>query len=156
MTSDVSVGLLTDDIRTLVPHRYPFLLVDRIERVELDHAHGAFIHGVKNVSINEPFFQGHFPEKPIMPGVLTLEALAQVAGILGIQILGDKATEKTFYYFAGADNVRFKRPVVPGDQLKLKATFLSKKCGLWKFSCQALVNDEIVCSGDVSCAQREL
>ena len=102
-------------IREFLPHRYPFLLVDRVTDVHLDSEPAPYIEALKNVSINEEFFNGHFLQQPIMPGVLILESMAQVAGILGLHILGDKRSNRTSYYFAGADNVRFKRPVTPGD-----------------------------------------
>ena len=106
-------------IKELLPHRYPFLMVDRINTIDIDGESVGRIEGIKNVTINEEFFTGHFPQHPIMPGVLIVESMAQVAGILGLHMLGDKRTDKTSYYFAGADKVRFKKPVVPGDQLIL-------------------------------------
>ncbi len=143
-------------IQDFLPHRYPFLLVDRINTIDLDAADGARISALKNVSINEDFFNGHFPGHPIMPGVLTLEAMAQAAGLLGLTMLGEKRKPTTLYYFAGADNVRFKRPIVPGDQVMLEARFMTGRSGIWKFDCRALVDDKVVCSAEITCAERDL
>ncbi|QQD24632.1 3-hydroxyacyl-ACP dehydratase FabZ [Venatoribacter cucullus] len=143
-------------IQEFLPHRYPFLLVDRIKEIDLDADGGARITALKNVTINEDFFNGHFPGHPIMPGVLTLEAMAQAAGLLGLTMLGEKRKPTTLYYFAGADNVRFKRPIVPGDQLHLQARFMHGRSGIWKFDCCALVDDKVVCSAEITCAERDL
>ncbi len=142
-----------EEIREILPHRYPFLLVDRVVGVNLEEN---TIECIKNVSVNEPFFNGHFPGHAIMPGVLIIEAMAQAAGILGYQIVGAEPDENSIYYFAGADKVRFKRPVVPGDQVILKAQYLVRKRNIWKFSCEALVDGKIVCSAEVTCARKEL
>ena len=143
-------------IQEFLPHRYPFLLVDRIKELDLDAEDGATIRVLKNVTINEDFFNGHFPGHPIMPGVLTLEAMAQAAGLLGLSMLGDKRKPTTLYYFAGADHVRFKRPIVPGDQICLEARFMNGRRGIWKFDCRALVDDEVVCMAEITCAERDL
>lgn len=143
-------------IQEFLPHRYPFLLVDRIKEVDLDAEDGAKIRVLKNVTINEGFFNGHFPGHPIMPGVLTLEAMAQAAGLLGLTMLGDKRKPTTLYYFAGADHVRFKRPIVPGDQICLEARFMNGRRGIWKFDCRALVDNEVVCMAEITCAERDL
>ncbi|WP_320820944.1 3-hydroxyacyl-ACP dehydratase FabZ [Thalassolituus sp.] len=143
-------------IQEVMPHRYPFLLLDRVVDVDLDAEGGAIIHAYKNVSINEDFFNGHFPGHPVMPGVLTLEAMAQAAGFLGVMMQGDKRKPTTIFYFAGADHVRFKRPVVPGDQLKLEARLIGKRSGIWKFDCQAMVDDEVVCIAELTCAEKDL
>jgi len=144
------------EIHNFLPHRYPFLLVDRIKEVDLDSEDGAVIRVIKNVTINEEFFNGHFPGHPIMPGVLSLEAMAQAAGLLGLTMLGEKRKPTTLYYFAGAEHVRFRRPIVPGDQLILEARFMSGRRGIWKFDCRALVDDEVVCAAEITCAEREL
>ena len=123
------------EIREYLPHRYPFLLVDRVIDLEL----GETITAIKNVTINEPFFDGHFPGLPIMPGVLIIEAMAQAAGILGFKTLDKKPSDGSIYMFVGADKMRFKKPVVPGDQLTLKAAIVSSRSGLWKFDCRAEV-----------------
>lgn len=142
-----------NEIREYLPHRYPFLLVDRV--VELD-IEGKRIRAYKNVSINEPFFNGHFPEHPIMPGVLIIEAMAQAAGILGFKMLDVKPADGTLYYFVGSDKLRFRQPVLPGDQLQLHAKFISVKCSIWKFDCHATVDDKPVCSAEIICAERKL
>ncbi|MNM70641.1 3-hydroxyacyl-[acyl-carrier-protein] dehydratase FabZ [compost metagenome] len=142
-----------NEIREYLPHRYPFLLVDRV--VELD-IEGKRIRAYKNVSINEPFFNGHFPQHPIMPGVLIIEAMAQAAGILGFKMLDVKPADGTLYYFVGSDNLRFRQPVLPGDQLNLHAQFISVKRGIWKFDCRATVDDKPVCSAEIICAERKL
>ncbi|MFC5698208.1 3-hydroxyacyl-ACP dehydratase FabZ [Pseudomonas sp. GCM10022186] len=142
-----------NEIREYLPHRYPFLLVDRV--VELD-VEGKRIRAYKNVSINEPFFNGHFPQHPIMPGVLIIEAMAQAAGILGFKMLDVKPADGTLYYFVGSDKLRFRQPVLPGDQLILNAQFISVKRGIWKFDCQATVDGKEVCSAEIICAERKL
>lgn len=141
-----------NQIREYLPHRYPFLLVDRVAELDLE---GKSIRAYKNVSINEPFFNGHFPEHPIMPGVLIIEAMAQAAGLLGFSLMGAKAAADTLYLFVGSDNLRFRSPVTPGDQLILEARVLSTKRGLWKFECQASVDGKAVCSGEIICAEQK-
>ncbi len=139
------------EIREHLPHRYPFLLVDRVVALEL----GVSIVAYKNVTINEPFFDGHFPDQPIMPGVLILEAMAQAAGILGFKTMGKKPADGSIYLFVGADDLRFKRPVLPGDRLQLEAAILAEKRGIWKFGCRATVDGELVCSATILCADRK-
>lgn len=139
------------EIREYLPHRYPFLLVDRVLELDLPHS----ILAVKNVSINEPFFDGHFPDMPIMPGVLILEAMAQAAGILGFKSQNKKPADGSIYLFVGVDDVRFKRPVVPGDQLMLRANYVSDKRGIWKFSCNAHVGEDLACTANIICADRK-
>ena len=142
-----------NEIREYLPHRYPFLLVDRV--TELDYE-AQSIRAYKNVSINEPFFNGHFPAHPIMPGVLIIEAMAQAAGILGFKMLDAKPADGTLYYFVGSDKLRFRQPVLPGDQLVLEAKVLSRKSMIWKFECRALVDGKPVCSAEITCAERSL
>jgi len=139
------------EIAELIPHRYPFLLVDRVEEIHSKE----LIKGFKNITINEPFFAGHFPDHPIMPGVLIVEALAQLAGLLGLKTLGDERARNTLYYFAGVDNVRFKKPVMPGDRLDMEARYLADKRGVWRFACEAKVEGVLVCQAEVMCAERE-
>ncbi|MGZ4958857.1 MAG: 3-hydroxyacyl-ACP dehydratase FabZ [Methylomonas sp.] len=134
-------------IQELLPHRYPFLLVDRV----LECEPGVRLLAVKNVSYNEPFFQGHFPHLPIFPGVLIMEALAQATALLTSQT-DDKLGKGTTYYFAGIDNARFKRKVVPGDQLMLHVTYLKHKRNLWSFDCRAEVDGELAASAQIMCA----
>ncbi len=127
------------DIMESIPHRYPFLLVDKMINV----VPGETATGVKNVTINEPFFPGHFPQKPVMPGVLILEAMAQTAGVLAVQFLGDGARGKVMY-FMGIDGAKFRRPVVPGDVLHMKVSKTRGGGAVWKFDAEAYVNDELV------------
>jgi 3-hydroxyacyl-[acyl-carrier-protein] dehydratase len=133
---------MTLDIHQILkklPHRYPILLVDRVLTLEK----GKHITALKNVTINEPFFNGHFPHRPVMPGVLMLEALAQAAALLAFETLGVEPDDKTVYYFAGIDGARFKRPVEPGDQLRLEVTLDRMKAGIFKFGAKALVGEEL-------------
>ncbi|MAX33016.1 3-hydroxyacyl-[acyl-carrier-protein] dehydratase [Onishia taeanensis] len=141
-----------NEIREYLPHRYPFLLVDRVMELE----NGARIVAHKNVSINEPFFNGHFPHHPIMPGVLVIEALAQACGILGFKTVNKLPADGYVYYLVGSDNVRFKRPVMPGDQLRLEANVIRTKRGIWKFQCTASVDGEVACEADIICAERKV
>jgi 3-hydroxyacyl-[acyl-carrier-protein] dehydratase len=140
------------EIKKYLPHRYPFLLVDRVVDIEV----GKFIIAYKNVSVNEPFFVGHFPDNPVMPGVLIVEAMAQAAGILGFKTANKTPEDGSIYYFVGIDEVRFKRKVVPGDRLRLKATIVAEKRGIWKFDCEATIDDELVCSATIMCADRKI
>ncbi len=133
-----------------LPHRYPFLLIDKV----VDYEKGKYLIAVKNVSHNEPHFTGHFPHRPVMPGVLILEALAQATGILAFKTLGYVPDEKSLYYFVGIDKARFKQPVKPGDQLELKVEFIKEKRGIWKFDGVALVDGKEVCSAEIMCAER--
>jgi len=142
-----------NEIREYLPHRYPFLLVDRV--VELD-TEAKRIRAYKNVTINEPFFNGHFPQHPIMPGVLIIEAMAQAAGLLGFKMMNAKPADGTLYYFVGSDKLRFRQPVVPGDQLALEAAFISVKRGIWKFDCRATVDGKPVCSAEIICAEQKI
>ncbi|MFZ2650075.1 MAG: 3-hydroxyacyl-ACP dehydratase FabZ [Burkholderiaceae bacterium] len=139
------------EILTKLPHRYPFLLIDRVLELEK----GSRIKAIKNVTINEPFFAGHFPVRPVMPGVLLLEALAQSAALLAFETLGELPDDKTIYYLAALDTARFKRPVEPGDQLVLEATLNRSKAGVFKFSCAGRVDGEIVVEADLTCTMRK-
>ena len=138
------------DILKLLPHRHPFLFVDKIVSVEL----GKTIHAQKNVSINEDFFNGHFPNRPVMPGVLIIEALGQAAGILGFLTMGKTPDEGSIYYLVGVDKVRFKNPVSPGETIDLYASISSEKRGIWKFNCKAEVDGKNVCEASILCADR--
>ncbi len=135
-------------ILQLMPHRYPILLVDRVLELEP----GVRISAIKNVSVNEPFFQGHFPGHPVMPGVLMIEALAQAAAVLTYVTLKTSYPEGTLFLFAGIDGARFKRPVGPGDQLRLDVTMDRIKRGVGKFTCRALVDGELACEAELMCA----
>lgn len=138
------------EIRQYLPHRYPFLLVDRV----LELTPGESIVAYKNLSINEPFFDGHFPQQPIFPGVLLLEAMAQVAGILGFKTQGKTPADGSMYLLAGADNVRFKRACVPGDRVMLRASIVSDRRGIWKFEVSSDVDGALAASATILCADR--
>jgi 3-hydroxyacyl-[acyl-carrier-protein] dehydratase len=133
-----------------LPHRYPILLVDRVLELEK----GKRIVALKNVTINEPFFMGHFPHRPVMPGVLMLEAMAQAAALLAFDMMGVTPDDKTVYYFAGIDGARFKRPVEPGDQLTLDVTLDRAKAGIFKFKGQTRVGDALACEAELMCTMR--
>lgn len=135
-----------------LPHRYPILLVDRV----LDVVPGERIVALKNVSVNEPFFPGHYPHHPVMPGVLIVEALAQAAAILSFKTLGGKPDDKSVYYFVGIDGARFKRPVSPGDQLILEVSIQANKRGLWKFAALAKVEEQIAAEAELMCTVRTI
>ncbi len=135
-----------------LPHRYPILLVDRVLEIEK----GKRIKALKNVSINEPYFSGHFPHRPVMPGVLMLEALAQAAALLAFDAVGVTPDDKTVYYFAGIDGARFKRPVEPGDQLILEVELDRMKAGIFKFKARAKVGDEIATEAELMCTMRTI
>ena len=136
------------EIRKYLPHRYPFLLVDRVVELKL----GESIVAYKNLSVNEAFFQGHFPDQPIFPGVLLLEAMAQAAGILGFKSKDKTPQDGSIYYFVGADELRFKRPCVPGDRVMLRAALLSERRGIAKFSVSSDVEGEL--AAPILCADR--
>ncbi|MCF8209092.1 MAG: 3-hydroxyacyl-ACP dehydratase FabZ [Rhodoferax sp.] len=138
------------EILKQLPHRYPFLLVDRVLSLEK----GKSIQALKNVTINEPFFGGHFPHRPVMPGVLMLEAMAQAAALLAFDTLGVTPDDKTVYYFAGIDAARFKRPVEPGDQLIMDVTLERMKSGIFKFKGVVRVEGNVACEAELMCTMR--
>ena len=138
----------SNEIMKLLPHRYPFLLVDRV----VDYQEGEWLKAIKNISVNEPCFTGHFPEQPILPGVLILEALAQSMGILAFKTLELSGNE--LFYFAGIDEARFKRPVVPGDQMELYVEVIRERRGITAFTGVATVNGEVACEAKLMCARR--
>ena len=146
----VTLPLNAAVLRDYLPHRYPFMLLDRVTAVKLNE----WITGVKNITINEPFFNGHFPEEPIMPGVLMIEAMAQVAGVLGFISKNVKPRDGYIYLFAGVDKVRFKRQVIPGDQLILRAKKTMERHSIYKFSCTACVGDELAASAEITIAEQ--
>ena len=146
----MKVEINIEEIQEILPHRYPMLLVDRVTNMVL----GDCITAYKNITTNEPFFTGHFPGKQVMPGVLIVEAMAQASGILGFNTMNKKPEDGSIYYFVGADNLRFKRPAVPGDQLILNSKVLTNKKGIWKFDCNAMVGDELVAKATILCADR--
>ncbi len=138
------------DILKKLPHRYPFLLVDRVLSIDK----GKSIRALKNVTINEPFFVGHFPQRPVMPGVLMVEAMAQAAGLLSFDMLDITLDEKTVFYFAGIDSARFKRPVEPGDQLIMDVTLERAKAGIFKYKGTCRVGEQIACEAEFMCTMR--
>lgn len=139
------------DIMNLLPHRYPFLLVDKV----IDYVPGKTLHAVKNVSFNEPQFQGHFPGQPVFPGVMILEALAQATGVLAFATHG-KPAENELYFLASIDKVKYRKPVVPGDVLHLEVIYLREKRGMGKFECVAKVDGVVCCQAMIMCARREV
>lgn len=142
--------MYVEEIRRFLPHRYPFLLVDRV----LECIPGESLTAIKNISVNEPQFTGHFPDVAIMPGVLIIEALAQATGLLGFRTMSEEPRTDVLYMLVGVDNVRFKRQVVPGDQLTLKVKLERRSKVVWKFSCVATVDGELVTSADMLCAAK--
>ena len=133
-----------------LPHRYPFLLIDRVTDCVPDQS----LTAIKNVTINEPFFQGHFPHRPVMPGVLILEAMAQACAILTFMSLGTLPNRESVYYFVGIDKARFKRPVEPGDQLRIESRILRKMKGIWLFEASAHVGDQLAVSAELMCTYK--
>jgi len=150
MTKDTSMDI--NQILDHLPHRYPFVLVDKVLSYEL----GKSIDAIKNITINEPFFPGHFPHYPVMPGVLVVEALAQAAAILSFKTINDKPNDHSVYYFVGIDKARFKKPVVPGDQLKLNVSIERTIKGIWKYKGVAMVEDEIAAEAEIMCVLKEI
>ena len=147
----LTLPLTYHTLKHYLPHRYPFLLVDRI----IDCTPGECITGIKNVTINEEFFNGHFPDEPIMPGVLMVECMAQVSGVLGFISAGLTAEDGYLYLFAGVDKVRFKRRVIPGDQLTIRAKIVMQKRGIYKFDCTVHVDDELAVSAQIMIARQQ-
>ena len=140
------------EIQKFLPHRYPFLLIDRVTEFNA----GESLVGYKNVTCNEPFFQGHFPERPIMPGVLILEAMAQATGLLAFKTVERGAKRNSLYFLVGMDKARFKRPVEPGDQLILRATLVKEKRGIWIFDCEATVDGQLAASAQIMCTEQDI
>jgi 3-hydroxyacyl-[acyl-carrier-protein] dehydratase len=139
-----------NEILRLLPHRYPFLLIDRV----LDYKVGEHLRGYKNVTFNEPFFTGHFPQRPIMPGVLILEALAQATGLLAFRTVDRAANNDSLFFLVGIDKARFKRPVEPGDQLMLDVRVVNSKRGIWVFEGEATVDGKLAASAQIMCTER--
>ena len=140
------------EIMKYLPHRYPMLLIDRV----VEFHHGESLIALKNVSYNESYFQGHFPNRPVMPAVIILEAMAQATGILVLRSMDKLPSEKSVYYFVGIDGARFRRPVVPGDQLRIEVKLLRSSRGIWKLRSEASVAGDVVASGDLMGAMREI
>lgn len=139
-----------NEILRLLPHRYPFLLIDRV----VDYKVGEFLRGYKNVTFNEPFFTGHFPQRPIMPGVMILEAMAQATGLLAFRTVDRAANADSLFFLVGIDKARFKRPVEPGDQLMLDVRVINSKRGIWVFEGEATVDGKLVASAQIMCTER--
>ena len=146
----MKVDIKIEEIQEFLPHRHPMLLVDRVTEMEV----GDHIIAYKNITTNEPYLVGHFPGTQLMPGVLIVEAMAQASGILGFKTMDKKPENGSIYYFVGADNLRFKRPVVPGDKLILSSKVITNKKGIWKFDCKATVEEELVAEAIILCADR--
>lgn len=140
-----------NEIKNFLPHRYPFLMVDRVLALEPGH----YIRAIKNVTHNEPFFNGHFPDKPVMPGVLIIEAMAQSTGLLGFRTVSEEPQQNTLYMLVAVDKARFKRQVEPGDQLVLEAELLKRKGIMWVFNTTAKVDGKLVASAELMCAAKE-
>ncbi len=139
-----------NEIRKYLPHRYPFLLIDRVTHLAI----GESVTAYKNITINEGIFEGHFPHHPVFPGVMILEAMAQACGVLGFKTMDKTPDDGSIYLYAGADKVRFKRQVVPGDQMVIDAKFVSEKRGIWKFECVAKVDGNVAAQATIMCADR--
>lgn len=150
MTKKISMDI--HEILNYLPHRYPFVLIDKVISLDL----GKEITAIKNVTINEPFFPGHFPYHPVMPGVLIVEAMAQAAAILSFKTMDTKPSEESVYYFAGIDSARFKKPVGPGDQIILNVKIVRILKGIWKYSGTAMVENEIVAEASMMCILKEI
>ena len=140
------------EVLRYLPHRYPFLLIDRVPTFTKDKS----LTAIKNVTINEPFFQGHFPNRPVMPGVLMIEAMAQACAILSFKSMGTLPTKNSIFYFVGIDKARFKRPVEPGDQLVINVSIKRQMKGIWLFESSAKVGDELCCTAELMCTYKEI
>lgn len=149
---DLSLPIDVRTLQKLLPHRYPFLLIDRVTAYDTE---ALTLTAIKNVTANEPFFQGHFPGFPVMPGVLIIEAMAQTCGTLAILSHGGRADDE-IYFFVGIDNARFKRQVIPGDQLKFEVQLLANKRGIGKFKAVALVDGQVAAEAEIMCAKRQV
>lgn len=150
-----AVAVTSMDINAILkhlPHRYPMLMIDRV----LECLPGERIVALKNVSINEPYFPGHYPHQPVMPGVLIIETMAQAAAILAFKTLNDRSNDNTVYYFVGIEGARFKKPVLPGDQLKVEASIVYHKRGMWRFKVNATVEGQLVSEAELMCTLRTI
>jgi len=152
VTDSVQPGFDIREIQEMLPHRYPFALIDRV----ISYVPGKSLHAIKNITMNEPVFTGHFPGNPIFPGVLLLEAMAQATGLLGFKMMENQVGKDEIYLFAGIDNARFKRPVTPGDQVHFHVEFEKERRGLWKFKGRAEVDGKIAAVADLMCARRDI
>lgn len=147
----MSITMDIHEVLEHLPHRYPFLLIDRVLEVVPNER----IVALKNVTINEPFFPGHYPHHPVMPGVLIIEAMAQASALLSFKSMGTKPDDNSVYYFVGIDNARFKRPVSPGDQLIFKSAITMSRRGMWKFTCTAEVDGQLAAEAELICTIRD-
>ncbi|MCC5879410.1 MAG: 3-hydroxyacyl-ACP dehydratase FabZ [Idiomarina sp.] len=152
VNEELGNGFNIDEIQAILPHRYPFALIDRV----VSYTKGESLHAYKNITMNEPVFTGHFPGQPIFPGVLLLEAMAQATGLLGFKMMENAAAKDEIYLFAGIDNARFKRQVIPGDRVDFHVTFIKERRGIWKFSGIAKVDDQVAAVADIMCARRNM
>lgn len=146
---EAEAGFNIDQIQKILPHRYPFALIDRV----VSYVPQTSLHAYKNITMNEPVFMGHFPGNPIFPGVLLLEAMAQATGLLGFKMM-ENVDENEIYLFAGIDNARFKRQVIPGDRVDFHVQFVKERRGIWKFTGEARVDGELACTAEIMCARR--
>lgn len=149
---ELNNGFNIQEIQEMLPHRYPFALIDRV----VSYTKGESLHAYKNITMNEPVFMGHFPGEPIFPGVLLLEAMAQATGLLGFKMMENASDKEEMYLFAGVDNARFKRQVIPGDRVDFHVTFIKERRGIWKFSGEAKVDGQLAASADLMCARRNM
>ncbi len=153
MSEEAINTLDIQEIMRYLPHRYPFLMLDKVTDYEI----GKYLKAIKNVTVNEPFFQGHFPQKAVMPGVMILESMAQATGILGFKTEDvEPDSDSSLYYFVGIDNARFKQIVVPGDQLELVVEFVRARRGIYLFNGKAYVDGKVVCVADLMCTRRSV
>ena len=150
MTKNGSMDI--NEVLEHLPHRYPFVLIDRVESMEV----GKKITAIKNVTVNEPFFPGHFPHYPVMPGVLVVEAMAQAAAILSFKTMGEKPTDNSVYYFVGIDSARFKKPIIPGDKIILNVSIVRILKGIWKYEGIATVDNEVVAEANLMCILKDI
>jgi 3-hydroxyacyl-[acyl-carrier-protein] dehydratase len=150
LTDSTNNGFDIREIQSILPHRYPFALIDRV----ISYEPGVSLHAIKNITMNEPVFTGHFPGEPIFPGVLLLEAMAQATGLLGFKMMENEVGKDEMYLFAGIDNARFKRQVIPGDRVDFHVTFVKERRGIWKFTGVAKVDGKVAASADLMCARR--
>lgn len=152
ISDSVESGFDIREIQSILPHRYPFALIDRV----VSYRKGQSLHAYKNITMNEPVFMGHFPGEPIFPGVLLLEAMAQATGLLGFKMMESDVAKDEMYLFAGIDNARFKRQVIPGDRVDFHVTFVKERRGIWKFSGVAEVDGKLAATADLMCARRKM
>lgn len=152
VNEELDTGFNIQEIQAILPHRYPFALIDRV----VSYTKGESLHAYKNITMNEPVFTGHFPGEPIFPGVLLLEAMAQATGLLGFKMMENASDKEEMYLFAGIDNARFKRQVIPGDRVDFYVTFVKERRGIWKFTGEAKVDGKLAACAEIMCARRNM